>query len=533
MNRREILRFLAYTGIGMANLGAVISFFSSCSKRHLVHYPLHSDCYGLTILVDGWRADLFKDMLDSGALPNIERHLVDKGTLVETCVSTFPSTTGPAHLPFINGVMPGYNNCPGLRWVDRCKRDLRDYCTMDNVLFNNDFPQSNFTLYEMLHGERTVCIFDFASRGASDMINVPAENLWFMLTGDMNVWHEMDRCAVDAFSKAYLGGGTIPRYSFVWMPAIDHLAHFHGATSTVIIDQALEVDKQVGRLIETLQKCGIYDKTLISLVADHGLSDTRSHIDVREILNKYGLSVLDDLSSTDSYNSLYQHNAARGVSGNSFSLLYFAVRKEGRLGTMRYEWEKHIGYEKLRSFSPDGGDSINLIELLRKEKGINLVLAQESENVVNVFSKTGSARIERDYSSFRYLITGSDPLGYADNPESARLIDGAYHDKDEWFRSTTGTDYPDGIFQIVQLFDSERCGDIVITARPGCDLMDQGHVASHGSMEKAQIQVPCVIAGPGVKQGVIPVARTVDLYPTYLKYFGIPCDDGEVLDVFI
>ena len=533
MNRRELLRLLAYTGIGISNLGAVTAFFSSCSKRHLGRYPLRNDRYGLTILVDGWRADLFKGMLDSGALPNIKKHLVDKGTLVETCVSTFPSTTGPAHLPFITGVMPGYNNCPGLRWVDRCQRDLRDYCTLDNVLFNNDFPRSNYTLYEMLYDERTACIFDFVSRGVSDMINVPAKTLWFMLTGDMDVWQKMDLYAVDAFRKVYLGGGTIPRYTFVWMPAIDHLAHFHGSTSTVIIDRALDVDRHVGKIIATLQECGIYDKTLVTLVADHGLSDTQNHIDVRGILEGYGLSVLGDLSSNDSFNSLYQHNAARGVSGNSFSLLYFAVRKEGRLKTMRYEWDKHIGYEELRSFPLGGGDRIDLIELLRKEKGINLVSAQENENVVNVFSEAGSARIERDYNYFRYSITGSDPLGYADNPESASLIDGAFHDKDEWFSSTTGTNYPDGIFQIVQLFDSERCGDIVVTAKEGCDLMDQGHVASHGSMEKAQIQVPCVIAGPGVKHGVIPIARTVDLYPTYLKYLGIPFYDGEVLNVFM
>lgn len=533
MNRRDMLRLLAYTGASISNLGAITSFFSACSKREFERSPLRSDRYGITILVDGWRADMFKRMLDSGALPNIKKHLVDRGTLVETCVSTFPSTTGPAHLPFITGVMPGYNNCPGLRWVDRARRKLRDYCTMENVLFNNDFPRSNHTMYEVLYDQRTACIFDFVSRGASDILRVPIKSLWFMLTGDMAIWERMDLHAVDAFRKIYLGGGVIPRYTFVWMPAIDHLAHFHGSMDTVISDRAIDVDKHVGRIMDTLKQLKLYDKTIVSLVADHGLSDTERHINIRDVLGGYGLKVLDDLSSNDQFNSLYQNNAARGVSGNSFAVLYFATMKEGRLKMMSYAWDRPIGYEELRSFPVGGRDRIDLIELLSNERGIEFVIVKEKEDTVTVLSKNGKGTIERDYASLKYTVTGSDPLGFADNTESAALIDGDYHDKDDWFAATKGTNYPDGLFQIVQLFDSERCGDIAVIAEAGWDLMDQKHVASHGSLSRAQIHVPCVIAGPGVKKGTIPMARTVDLYPTYLKYLGIPHYDGEVLNVFM
>ena len=157
MNRRDALRCLAYTGATISNLGVVASFLGSCAKRQFKRSPLREDRYGVVIMVDGLRADMFTEMLNAGALPNIKTHLVDRGTLVETCVSTFPSTTGPAHLPFITGVMPGYNNCPGLRWVDRSARRLRDYCTLQNVLFNDDFPRSNYTLYETLYDQRTAC----------------------------------------------------------------------------------------------------------------------------------------------------------------------------------------------------------------------------------------------------------------------------------------------------------------------------------------------------------------------------------------
>ena len=533
MKRRDFLHYLAYTGVSIANVGAAASFFSACAKRQIEHLPLQRDKYGVTLLIDGWRADLFKQMLDSGSLPNIKKHLVDRGTMVDTCVSTFPSTTGPAHLPFITGVMPGHNNCPGLRWVDRSNRSLRDYCTMHNVLFNYDFPQENYTLYEYLSGERTACIFDFVSRGASDIITVPAKALWFVLSGDMDVWNRMDSHAAEAFNNAYLGGGSLPRYTFAWMPAIDHLAHFHGSRDTSIQDRALAIDKLVGNMMETLHKVKIYDKTLFSLVVDHGLSDTERHVDLRGILQRYELNVLEDLLNNDQFNSLRQNNAARGVSGNAFALLYFAALKKGRLGTMSYDWDRALSYDELRDFPVSEGNSIDLINLLRQEEGVNLLMVKEKNNNCIIFAKDGEGRIERDNASFRYTVNGTDPFGYSDHEESAKLIDGGYHDKDKWFFATRSTDYPDGIFQSTQLFDSERCGDIVITARPGWDLMDQQHIASHGSLDKEQLQVPCVMAGPGIKQGTIPIARTVDLHPTYLKHFGLTKDVEDVLNVFI
>lgn len=533
MNRREALRLLAYTGVGLSGLGAASSFFAGCARRKFRRSPLRTDRYGVTILVDGLRADLMKDMVDSGALPNIKKHLVDRGTWVENCVSTFPSTTGPAHLPFITGVMPGYNNCPGLRWIDRGARSLRDYCTIKNVLFNSDFPGTNYTMYEVLYDARTVCIFDFVSRGASDIIMVPAKTLWFSLTNNMEIWNEMDGYAVDAFRKAYKGGGDVPRYSFVWMPAIDHLGHFHGSKDQVILDRLYDVDRHVGRLMETLQETHLYDKALVSLVADHGLRDTERHVDLRRVLERYGLKVLEDLTDNDQFNSLAQNNAVRGVSGNAFALLYFAPRSEGRLDTMSYDWGRAPGYDQLRAFPVSSSGRVDLIDLLRKEEGIQMVMAREKEDNYVVFSRDGEGRITRDFGSLKYAVAGTDPLGYADNPDSAAMIDGAFHDKDDWFFATRATTYPDGIFQIAQLFDSERCGDVLVTARDGWDLMDQQHVASHGGMDRAQIQVPCVVAGPGVKQGTIPMARTVDLYPTYLKFLGIPYYDGEVLNVFM
>src|SRR2546426_7396453 len=70
------------------------------------------------VLVDGARADVVRDLLDGGDLPNLARHVVEPGGITVGS-SVFPSTTGVAYLPFLYGVYPGTANIPGIRWLDR------------------------------------------------------------------------------------------------------------------------------------------------------------------------------------------------------------------------------------------------------------------------------------------------------------------------------------------------------------------------------------------------------------------------------
>ena len=177
------------------------------------------------------------------------------------------------------------------------------------------------------------------------------------------------------------------------MPAIDHIAHFHGSRTQVIHDRLHDVDRYIGRIMSTLQDVGIYDNTLVSLIVDHGLRDTERHLDLKRILEKHGLSVMGNLTDNDQFNSLYQHNAARGVSGNAFALLYFAEPKKGRLGMKSYAWDRRPSFDALRDFPANGG-RVDLIKVLREQKGIELVIACKDMNTVVVFSRNGEATIE-------------------------------------------------------------------------------------------------------------------------------------------
>ncbi len=93
----------------------------------------------MLVLVDGARADVFREMLGQGLLPNIEKHVARRGVVVENAVTVFPSTTGPAHAPYLTGAFPGPLNMPGIRWFDRNKNSYQYYGPLAWLQFERDY----------------------------------------------------------------------------------------------------------------------------------------------------------------------------------------------------------------------------------------------------------------------------------------------------------------------------------------------------------------------------------------------------------
>ncbi len=121
-------------------------------------------------MADGARPDVFEDLLERGQLPAIQQHIVGPGTC-SRAVSVFPSTTGPAYLPFLTGCFPGPANMPGIRWFDRQQYQrggvwsldsCRSYVGPASYLMNRDF-RAPATLFECF--DRPVNIFSSINRG--------------------------------------------------------------------------------------------------------------------------------------------------------------------------------------------------------------------------------------------------------------------------------------------------------------------------------------------------------------------------------
>src|SRR5919106_1693361 len=97
----------------------------------------------IVLLADGSRYDVFRELLDAGRLPNLAEIFLSEGTFAKAA-SVFPSTTGPAYMPFLTGCFPGTCNVPGIRWFDKAeyaRRKLsltrfRSYVGFESFLMN-------------------------------------------------------------------------------------------------------------------------------------------------------------------------------------------------------------------------------------------------------------------------------------------------------------------------------------------------------------------------------------------------------------
>ncbi len=96
----------------------------------------------------------------------------------------------------------------------------------------------------------------------------------------------------------------------------------------------------------------------------------------------------------------------------------------------------------------------------------------------------------------------------------------------EALSNTYNTEYPDALLQIIQVLESPRTGDLVLSANHGYDLRARHekpeHCSSHGALFRDHMIVPLVINTKLKKEHV----RTVDVFPTILSLLGQPLPEN-------
>ncbi|MES2570621.1 MAG: alkaline phosphatase family protein [Verrucomicrobiota bacterium] len=94
----------------------------------------------------------------------------------------------------------------------------------------------------------------------------------------------------------------IPKYSLLWLSEPDKSQHDSGPGSANALAALESSDRNLGEVIKTLREKGVYDKTDIFVVSDHGFSTISGGPDVAGLLKKQkfeGGSNLEDPQSGD------------------------------------------------------------------------------------------------------------------------------------------------------------------------------------------------------------------------------------------
>ncbi|MDO8461556.1 MAG: alkaline phosphatase family protein [Deltaproteobacteria bacterium] len=464
----------------------------------------------ILLLADGARPDVFQKLISEGRLPAIEEFLLKEGALTPA-VSTFPSTTGPAYLPFLTGCHAGTCNLPGIRWFDRKKyaqgglplRSFRSYVGPESLLMNGDVSPNISTLFDIFPG--SVNIFSPINRGVSFRHNkTKFSRIWYCYYSHLtDHWSLIDKASAKKLMTV-IEGDEDPEFIFAVFPGIDEHSHLGDPFHPVTLASYELIDRTVASLVAALKKKGCWEETLLGIVSDHGLSSTQKHLSLNQFLDQEGLR---PFHYPFIFNRKFQ--VANMVSGNGMSHLYFK-NKQG--------WEKALLEEEIRADYP------GILEKLLARPEIDLISCRGQGGEIIALSRRGRARIGERQGKIFYQVEGADPFGYPALPEmmSPREI----------LEKTFDTDYPDAPMQLMQIFRSERTGDVILSAAKGYDLRKRyevpEHKSSHGSLHREHMMTPFILNAPLQKK----MARTVDVFPTLLKLMGreIPQEiDGESL----
>jgi hypothetical protein len=341
--------------------------------------------------------------------------------------------------------------------------------------------------------------------------------------------------------------GRLPRFSFISFHLPDDTSHGIGPGTeenpSEHYQRALRtVDEIIGVMIEVFQAYGEFEHLTLIISSDHGVSmvkpEARYHSDIIAKLSEAtGLPIKQAARRrADPFNRRWrdggEHRDYAGVaavSGNANVQLY--MRKPG--GT---DWGPRPTYEELRAYTfPSSAGAVDLVEALLSFEAVSHVFVADRANArYRIFGKLGEAVIttkeaREGRSFFSYsIVSGVDPLGYWGHPELQSMIrDSAFQTGNEWAAATRGTQFPDGVVQVVQLLDGRNSGDLIIDAAPYFEPWDEMQKGLHGALRREHIAVPLFIHSPRLdyekaqalfERGRLP--RTVDVYPTILKFFG-------------
>ena len=382
--------------------------------------------------MDGARYDVFNNLLQTNQLPQIKKYFLKSGES-KRGITSFPSTTGPAYLPFLTGKHPGECNVPGIRWLDKKKfrkrlslSKYRSYVGLGSYLINRDMALGTKTLFH--HFPHSFNIYNTITSGLGRGRSKEkwAKTISATYSHFTSNWFWVDERTRRAFLKLI---SRKPQFVFSVFPSIDGISHVEGPFSRKTLEAYCEIDTHIAHILEKHIALNDphFENTLVIISSDHGMSHTHTHFDIARFLEKKKNKIF-------SYPKTWRKNAdiAVMVSGNAMAHLYF-LDDETPLSQENFK-EKHR----------------HIMDLLMREEAIEWIACRHKETGFSILKK--------------------------DADEDA-LVDMDY--------------------QLGQIFKSSRSGDLIIAAKKGFDLRKDyeipEHRGSHGALLREHMEIPICI----------------------------------------
>ena len=333
-------------------------------------------------------------------------------------------------------------------------------------MIQEDIEAANaLTIYEKINGDSLV-IFNGVIKGATytrfNVIQSVSSNL-----------------------KRFLEKKPLPTITTCWYFESDEKIHHFGSRSKQYLRLLKKIDKDIGKIIDTLIERKLFDKTLVLITSDHGNYSAEKALNIEDYLSKKNLTFMQDYY----------------VDFGAVGSFYFKGR----------EWKQPLTVENLKNYNEN---NLNLLEFLLTLPGVQYI-AYKNKDIITVQGKKGSGVIKWKGDLTRYEFDGVDPLGYELNKDANALVDGKFHSIDEWLKHTIDTDNIIVVDQLARIFQLENSPDI-IAVTDGKTVYH--HLHSHDLPTPETMKVPLMIFNPDFEKKDLGLMKITDIQDIILNY---------------
>jgi Type I phosphodiesterase / nucleotide pyrophosphatase len=497
------------------------------------------------VVVDAMHPTMLLRAVEEDRAPTFAA-LLERGRLVEDCVSSFPSVTPVASSEMMTGLGPAGHWVMGMNWFHRVERRYIEYGSsfeatrtfglfraMYDLVYNMNLDHLSWeaeTVFERLGdaGIRTATTPFLIYRGRRRH-KLSLEGLVRRAAAAANfrhaVWAPDEFFYGDLYSSRATGcGPTFTRpgtrdeysacvgeelvregaYDFLLFSLPDNDFHSHRHGPEAQIDSIAKADLSFARIVEAGGGLDAFlDRHAVVLTSDHAQTAVEHDLDLAEALG-------DDWR-------VLQPNSDRPEDAE------IAVSPTSRAGAVYLldTGARHAATHERVRLRLRELDAVDLIAWLAGPDGAPLTRPGVG------YSANGDVRavVERDGFELRFRPGGAlrdvRGTGWTVEGEPEALAADITRGRFE------ADEYPDGLARLWSALTSPHAGDVLISAADGYECIDWGGVShtgggSHGSLGRADSLGPLLFVGCGPrKPGKRPQWALRDLAPVILEHFGI------------
>ena len=253
----------------------------------------------VAMLLDGTNANVLYDLAARGKAPNLARLMASGCTYRYGAIASLPTVTLANHTTILTGRHPGHHGILHNAWVDRV--------TGDQVVTNSPttwisamewLAPGTETVHQALHrgrpGAVSVSVNEPCDVGADYSVfelmrsgepidrpppvdELPDATQRFVRPSKDYRWSSLiDHTAVEQFvgiwSGTYRGRRwKLPEFTWVNFTLTDAAFHEGGPYSEIAATSVADTDARIGRILEAVERSGVWDRTAFFVVADHGM----------------------------------------------------------------------------------------------------------------------------------------------------------------------------------------------------------------------------------------------------------------------